>query len=232
MHKVLITGVSTGLGNALAQEYLQNGYEVYGISRRSPQNLLQKKNFYFESADIREPIMLQSVLDTILDGVKKLDIVILNAGISGKIQKIADTKMNDMQEAMKTNLWANKEVLDALDRLGIKINQVVAISSSSAVSGAKGWSGYSISKSALNMLIKLYAAEREQTHYSSIAPDLIDTPLLREIFKTPNASEFPVIEKLKNSKILSAEDAAKRVIKAIEKIKNFESGIFADIRVN
>ncbi len=232
MPKVFITGVSTGLGNSLAREYLSMGYEVYGISRRAPENLKNVKNFHFDSADIREPIMLQSTLESLFQDVGELDLVILNAGISGKIQNISETKMSDLQDAMKTNLWANKELLDALDRLRIELKQVVAISSSSACSGIKGWSSYSISKAALNMLIKLYSAERLETHYSSIAPDLIDTPLLSAIFQTPNSEKFPTIEKLKKMKILSSTEAAKRVIRAIEKVRELPSGVFVDIREN
>lgn len=38
---IFITGVSSGLGEALASHYLQQGFSVYGLSRRIPENLLR-----------------------------------------------------------------------------------------------------------------------------------------------------------------------------------------------
>ena len=40
--RILITGVSSGLGHGLAKCYLNMGAEVYGCSRRSPEDLIEQ----------------------------------------------------------------------------------------------------------------------------------------------------------------------------------------------
>jgi NADP-dependent 3-hydroxy acid dehydrogenase YdfG len=42
--RVLITGTSSGIGNALAHEYLKKGAEVLGISRSTDEELAGKKS--------------------------------------------------------------------------------------------------------------------------------------------------------------------------------------------
>lgn len=46
-HRVFITGVSSGIGNALSKAYLDNGWEVFGLSRRGPEELIHHERFHF-----------------------------------------------------------------------------------------------------------------------------------------------------------------------------------------
>ena len=167
---VLITGTSSGLGEALAETYRDQGARVYGLSRRgSP---IQHENLFDTQVDIGELDHVKAVLEDLLHDVKKLDLVILNAGILGEIQAMHTLDMDALKQVMDINVWANKVILDYLCEAPIEVDQVVAISSGAAVNGNKGWGAYSLSKAALNMLVKLYAAEYEQIHFCSLAPGL------------------------------------------------------------
>lgn len=46
---IFIIGVSSGLEHAFAQQYLEQGQVVYGIRRRTPDDLLAHPNFHFQS---------------------------------------------------------------------------------------------------------------------------------------------------------------------------------------
>ena len=50
--RVFITGVSSGIGLALAREYLRQGVAVYGVSRREPNELINEPKFHFERVDL------------------------------------------------------------------------------------------------------------------------------------------------------------------------------------
>ena len=80
------------------------------------------------------------------------------------------------------------------------IDQVIAISSGASQSGSRGWNGYSLSKAALNMLVKLYAGERPETHFTSLAPGLIDTAMQDYLTNLPEDSRYAPLEVLKAAK--------------------------------
>ena len=148
-----ITGNSSGIGLALTEEYLSRGYKVYGTSRRGCR--LTHERLHDVRCDLADFETVAPVLNALLGDVRKLDLVVLNAGILGDIRELHDTPMEDIRHVMDVNLWANKAVMDWLHASGIRIRQIVFMSSGAAVNGNKGWSGYALSKAALNMMAQL-----------------------------------------------------------------------------
>ena len=227
VNSVFITGVGSGLGLALAKEFISKGYEVYALSRHLPEEL--KGKIKFIKCDLQALETVYSSIEKLLKNVKTLKYVILNAGILGDIKEIHFTKMYEIQKVMDVNVWANKIILDALMDLQIKIDQIIGISSGAAVNGNKGWGAYSISKASLNMLLKLYSREMD-THIVALAPGLITTPMLNYILKNVDDKKFPSVKRLKESPKMTPEEASKKLIEIFPKLKQFESGSFLDIR--
>ena len=88
----------------------------------------------------------------------------------GSLGDMSEAQLDDLKRVMDVNVWSNKTVLDALFARAFPVKQVVTISSGAAVNGNRGWRGYSISKAALNMLTRLYAAENPDTHFCARWP--------------------------------------------------------------
>lgn len=233
-----ITGVSSGLGLALAEAYLARGSRVFGLSRRVPASLMGRTGFSFAAVDLSRLDSIPAAVASLLSGVDGLESVILNAGILSPIGDMADTPMEKLRLVMDVNVWANKPLLDTVFSGGRRVDQVVAISSGAAVSGARGWNGYAISKAALNMFIKLYAAERPQTHFASLAPGLVETDMQAYMRTLPADARYPTVDRLKKAHGTQAmpnpEAAAALVIQAMEKLRDpqagFKNGDFHDIR--
>jgi benzil reductase ((S)-benzoin forming) len=135
---------------------------------------------------------------------------------------------------MDVNVWANKILIETLFREVKKIQQVVAVSSGAAVSGARGWNAYSLSKATLNMLINLYAKEYTDTHFCALAPGLVDTGMQDYIYSLEDHDKYPVVQYLKEAKgtgkMPKPDKAARVFAKAVESAKNHESGTFLDVR--
>ena len=144
---VLITGVSSGLGKALIEEYQKNGYGVYGLDRT-----------YIDLITLYRHIYEQGI-DNLLKGRDKLDLIILNAGILGEIKTFTKFNMEELQQIMNVNVFSNKLILDILFERGVKVKQVVSISSGASEKTYKGWGGYSISKSAMRMMMSVYSKD-------------------------------------------------------------------------
>jgi NAD(P)-dependent dehydrogenase (short-subunit alcohol dehydrogenase family) len=147
---------------------------------------------------------------------------------------MADTPLERLKAVMDVNLWANKVVLDALFAGPWEVDQVVAVSSGAAVSGARGWNGYALSKAALNMLVRLYADERAGTHISALAPGLVDTGMQAYIRGLPGDARFPTMDRLKRAQgtadMPDPGTAAPRLLAAMQAIRGRKSGDFYDIR--
>lgn len=230
---ILITGVSSGLGHGLAEAFLQQGATVYGCSRRKPNDLVEK-GLRFESIDLTEAASAALAFEKWIGGIDCWDLVILNAGKLGEIRDMAETPLDDLRETMEINVWSNKWMLDALFIQSEQIKQVVAISSGASQSGNRGWNGYGISKAALNMLIQLYAAEQTGTHFSSLAPGLIDTAMQDYLTTEADAERYETVRRLKEAKgtpnMPDGRTCADLLIKRFPRLLNQPSGAYSDIR--
>lgn len=231
--RVYITGVSSGLGHGLAKVLLEQGAEVYGCSRRAPGDLI-KLGLRFTSVDLGDAEVGPDAFGKMFESIDHLDLLILNAGKLGKIRDMKDAPLDDLRETMEINVWSNKWILDVIYERHCRLDQVIAISSGASQSGSRGWNGYSISKAALNMLIKLYAGERPETHFTSLAPGLVDTAMQDYLTNLPEDPRYTPLEILKAAKdtesMPSGETCARKLIAAFSSLKKLESGSYADIR--
>ena len=228
MKNILITGVSSGLGEALATKYLENGDTVYAIGKTLPKKLDHYPHFFFFPYDLSETFMIQSTLKEFFQH-RSFDIVILNAGLLGEINPLSQTDLMDAKAVMEVNVWANKELIDTL-QAHAQVKQIVGISSGAAVNGSKGWGAYSLSKAALNMLLSVYAKELPEIHFTALAPGVIHTPMVQHIIDEVNDEIYPSAKKLKEGDIQTAEAAAKHLVALFPQLLDYESGSFLDVR--
>ena len=232
MANIFITGISSGIGLGLVKKYLKEGWQVYGISRRACP--LSHENLHSARADLQDTANLPGTLFELFAGQKEMDLVVLNAGVLGDIADMKDAPLAELKKTMDINLWSNKVVLDWLFKHMASVNQVVAISSGAAVNGNKGWNGYSISKAALNMMIKLYAVEQLETHFMSLAPGLVDTAMQDYLCSKEETEDFPSLARIQSARgtanMPTPDELAERLPEIFGKIKQYESGGFIDIR--
>ena len=230
-----VTGVSTGIGLGLTEELLSRGWRVFGLSRRPPMLTESTERFSFASIDVGESASLVEKVAELLIDVTQIDLAILNAGVLGAISDLTDATLDDLRNTMNVNVWSNKLILDAMFTDERTVRQVVTMSSGAAVNGNRGWSGYSISKAALNMLTKLYAKEQPQTHFCAFAPGLVETPIQDTLQSMSSDARFPSLDILRSKRgtvdMPEPREAARRFLAAFDNLlKLVASGEFADIR--
>ncbi len=232
---VLVTGVSSGLGLALARKYLFAGWTVYGLSRRKPPDLSEGGSFRHGSVDLAEHASIPETLELLLPEKVKLDLALLNAGTTGRFGDTRDTPLELIKSVMDVNVWANKVILDFLCSRRVPPSQVIAISTGASITGHRGWNAYSLSKAALNMLMRLYSRELPVTHFTALAPGLIDTPMLQAVMSLPSDDTFPTIDRMKSKRgtpeLMTPDQAAERLLKIIDRLpEEVESGSYVDSR--
>jgi NAD(P)-dependent dehydrogenase (short-subunit alcohol dehydrogenase family) len=231
---VLITGVHRGLGHELAGACVERGSRVYGVSRGVPDDLASHDRFFFERADLLEYGRIPAVLSSLLAEVEGLDLVILNAGTLGGIADLRDTSLDRLRLTMDLNVWANKVIIDELMDGPWSVRQIVAVSSGAAFNGSGGWGAYSISKSALNLLVRVYADEHPDTHFTALAPGVVRTDMVERILDTPESPRWPAVSRIqaaaRESGLLEPREAALLFLDTVPGLLSRESGAFADVR--
>lgn len=231
---VLLTGVSSGIGHALAARLLADGHTVLGVSRRRPEQLARNERFRFHALDLADASAIGPALTALVPAGATLGLVILNAGVLGEIRDLVETPLTDMRQVMDVNVWSNKLVLEALWARGVATPQVVAISSGAGIKGHRGWGAYAVSKAALNMLMMVYATERPDVHFTALAPGLVDTAMQEYIRTLPDTPRFASLDRLKaahgTDAMPTAEACAGRLVSLFPRLLSQPSGSYLDVR--
>ena len=214
--KVLITGINRGIGKGLVEEYKKRGYEIYAIGRSDP---FDDINFY--RCDLTA---IEKIKEAIESFNSEFDLVILNAGILGEIKLMKEWSVKELENIFLVNVWSNKVLIDYLSPISKKI---VAISSGAAVNGNPGWGGYALSKCALNMMINIYSKEIDTKIYA-LAPGVIDTDMVRKVI-SGDREKFSSLNRVDSSKV-ELEEGVKRIVQAIDRLDEYPSGSFLDVR--
>jgi NADP-dependent 3-hydroxy acid dehydrogenase YdfG len=120
---VLITGASSGIGQASAQYLHQKGYQVYGTSRkaqrepsRNPTKVSQAERtaaFPMLQMDIDSDTSVKNGVNYILKKEGHIDVVVNNAGF-GIAGAVEDTSIKEAQDLFETNVWGALRVLKAV----------------------------------------------------------------------------------------------------------------------
>jgi len=233
MH-VLITGTSSGIGYGLAREFLDRGRQVWGISRRKAKDLSRSDRYRHLQLDLTHYDEVERLVPELLDGVARLDLVILNAGVLGPIAWMREVDVEEMKRVMEINVWANKVLLDLVFRHVQEVKQVIGMSTKSSKRSTPGWGPYSVSKAGLNMLMNVYAKEYPGTHFNAFAPGLVDSEIQETIWQIRETDKYPAVKKLQEARYTETmpepEAAAPVLIQGMEKALEYESGSFVDVR--
>jgi NAD(P)-dependent dehydrogenase (short-subunit alcohol dehydrogenase family) len=174
MSTIFITGNSQGPGPGLTRYLLEQQHELYSMSRSDcpiEQPYLQQR-----TQDLSQLQPIEQALSALLPDA--LDLVVLNAGMLDETRDLSDTPMQEVQQLMDVNVWANKIIIDWLIKNHIRVKQqLILISSGASVNGNRGWGIYSISRASINMMAKLYAHEMPGTYITAYAPGIIHTQM-------------------------------------------------------
>ena len=223
---ILITGCSSGLGLALTNYYLEKNYKVFGISRKKPD--ITNTNFIHKSFDLSNISKIKKELSSFILDIKEINTVFLNAGMLGKIKILSELSIQELNEVYALNVYANKELLDIL--MNIQVENIILISSGASKNGYKGWGSYSLSKAGVNMLVNLYSNEMVNTKILALAPGVIKTPMTDYIRFELDENIFPSVKKLNEGIVQTPQETAIKIDNLINKIDEFKSGTYVDIR--
>jgi benzil reductase ((S)-benzoin forming) len=222
MH-IYITGVSSGIGEALANQYLKAGHSVTGIGRG---HSIHHPNFSFQSLDLMDVKAVQSFqFDVSQDSL----VLINNAGQIGAIQRISEQTESDIEAVMTVNTIAPMLLCQQfLKQVPLTKKQtIVNISSGAANRAIPAWASYCSSKIALDRFSETIDLEEKERGRNlrvfSIAPGVIDTPMQEKI-RAASATDFSshanFVQLKKANDLTTAEQTATKICLLIENASN------------
>src|ERR1035438_1657385 len=100
MKTILITGVSSGFGKAIAETLSSAGMQVFGVSRKAASGTLPYKVI---TLDVTKPETIKTGVSEVMKQAGKIDVLINNAGygLGGEMEL---TPIEDRKRLFDTNL--------------------------------------------------------------------------------------------------------------------------------
>jgi NAD(P)-dependent dehydrogenase (short-subunit alcohol dehydrogenase family) len=185
---ILIIGASRGLGQAIAGEFLQKGWNVVGTVRAGAGRTLLHDladdfpgRLEIDVLDINEPAQL-AALRKRLSG-RSFEMLFVNAGTTNNEQiPIGQVPTEDFVNLMVTNALSPMRVIEALEDLVSAAGLIGAMSSGqgSITNNTTGMREvYRGSKAALNMFMRSFAVRQSDTGRAFVlmAPGWVQTAL-------------------------------------------------------
>ncbi|MDF7676043.1 SDR family NAD(P)-dependent oxidoreductase [Neisseriaceae bacterium ESL0693] len=193
----IISGHSRGLGQALAQGYLDQGYHVIGLARHSwpqPPALLQQVNIDLGNENQLTDWLAANPFTHELAQAKEL-ILINNAGVVEPNALTGQQNPAAIVQAVKINVMAPLLLTNALIETATKAKVPLRIAHISSGAGRKaypGWSIYGATKAALDQHAEAVAAEKHPgVRIASIAPGVVNTDMQAQI-RASREDQFPL----------------------------------------
>lgn len=217
----VVTGTSSGIGLEIANMLSENGFVVYGISRR----VVQTNQFKSISCDVTNYTKINDVINNIIQTEGKIDVLVNNAGrgFSGAYE-------NMPFENIKSEFELNYFALSNLCQKIIPImrenggGNIVNISSLAGVFPIPYQAGYSATKSAVNNLTLALRNEVKPFNIkvSAVMPGDTNTGFTSARVKVEQQGVYKNIEKSigkmekdeKNG--MSSQSVAKVVVKLLK----------------
>jgi len=200
MEKVcLVTGAKKGIGLAISQKLLNEGYKV--IMTDCEQITPNNQNISVFKADISKEKDLLKLKDFIIKTYGKLDCLVCNAGIIPTPCGIDDITDENIDKTIDVNLKGTFRCLRIFGNLIHETSDNGSIVNLTSVDGIIGEPFaviYSATKAGIISLTKSFARKLgDKVRVNAVAPGLIDTPLTESLGNDPSwTTDFSIIKRV------------------------------------
>ena len=187
----LITGGASGLGQGIAQRFVEEGAEVVisDLNGESGGQTAEALGCTYLAQDVADEAAWQRVLAEVDRRHQRLDVLVNNAGVFSSCP-VDEMPLTEWQRVLDVNLTGVflgcKHGVAAMKRnAGATGGSIINISSVVGLRGQVGGAAYSASKGGVRLLTKTVAMENARLgiRCNSIHPGVIDTPIMDPIFE-------------------------------------------------
>ncbi|WP_433677417.1 3-oxoacyl-ACP reductase FabG [Microbacterium gorillae] len=173
---VLVTGGNRGIGRAIAERFVRDGYRVAVTARsgEGPEGTLTVR------ADVTDAAAVDAAFAEVEEKLGPIDVLVANAGIT-KDTLLLRMSEDDFDSVVNTNLGGTFRVVKRASKnmLRRKYGRVILISSVVGLYGSAGQINYAASKSALVGFARSLTRELGARNITAnvVAPGFIETDM-------------------------------------------------------
>ena len=223
---VIVTGASSGIGEAIAWEFARNGSRVV-LAARSEDKLKQISGeindngweSVFFKTDVSNEMDCRNLIEKTVEKYGTIDILVNNAGLSMRASFL-DVELSVLHRLMDVNFWGTVYCTKyALQFLIKQKGSLVGVSSVAGFHGLPGRTGYSASKFAMHGFLETIRIENLKTglHVMIIAPGFTATEIRKNALTSNGTKQGE--SPLNEQKLMTPDYVAKWVLKGIQKKK-------------
>ena len=171
---VLITGASRGIGAAVARRFAAEGARLILVARTTggleevddEVRRISGKRATLVPLDLTDYAGIDNLGAALYERFGRLDALIGNAGELGMLSPMGHIDPETWDRVIAVNLTANWRLIRSFDPLlrCSDAGRAVFVTSTVGHQVRGYWSAYSVSKAALEMMVKIYAAENTETN--------------------------------------------------------------------
>ena len=238
---LIITGGNKGIGSGIVSAYKNKGYQIISIARtiNSSGEYKEVHQIVLDLSKIEDlENTFSKILNTIDKNTAQRIIFINNAGTLGKIGRLENNSVSDIQNIIQLNT-ITPFLLTSVFIKGTHnwdcSKKIINISSGAAAKPYYGWSLYCASKAAIDMMTKAVAIEQETiangTKIIAIYPGVVDTDMQQQIRKS-SPENFINLQRfldLKESNSLVNIETIGQEIFEIDASENYPNGAVLNV---
>ena len=170
----LITGASRGIGAAVARRFAAEGAQLVLVARTTggleevddEVRKISGERATLVPLDLTDYAGIDNLSAALYKRFGRLDALIGNAGELGVLSPMGHIGPETWDRVIAVNLTANWRLIRSFDPLlrCSDAGRAVFVTSTVGHQARGYWSAYSVSKAALEMMVKIYAAENTETN--------------------------------------------------------------------
>ena len=228
--KALVTGASSGIGEAVARHLAQAGAAVvvnYNSDRESAETIVndirsEGGEAIAIGANVAKEDDVKAMFDEMLKTFGTIDILVNNAGLQ-RDAAFVDMTLEEWNQVINVNLTGQflcaREAAKEFLRRGVKpdiscaAGKIICISSVHEVIPWAGHVNYAASKGGIEMMMKSIAQELapQKIRVNSIAPGAIKTDINKAAWNTPEA-EMKLLQLIPSGRVGVSDDIGKAAV--------------------
>lgn len=192
---VVVTGGASGIGKAVAQEFLQNGANVVvcDINPSAPEFDVANGRFEYVVTDVTSRESVEAMVEKAKAAFGQIDVLVNNAGINIP-RLLVDPKDPKGKYELDDKVWDKVSAINfkgvylcaqavARDMVARKEGVIINMSSECGLEGSEGQSIYAATKAAVNALTRSWAKElgKHNVRVVGVAPGILEATGLRTL---------------------------------------------------
>ncbi len=188
----LVTGASRGLGRALTEALVADGWRVVVDARHAGDLSFNTAAVTAVPGDVADAGHRRRLAEVVGE-LGGLDLLVNNASLLGPSPqpRLVDYPLDVLTRVLTVNVLAPLALVQELRPYLRPGARVIDVSSDAAVEAMDGWGGYGASKAALDHLTAVLAVEEPDLRVYAVDPGDMRTAMHQEAFPGEDISDRP-----------------------------------------